>query len=225
MTQPVRQLTVMAKYWQPGRVKTRLAADLGEQVAASLYREFLRTTLFRFERSAERCVLSYSPPEQGEAMQQLAGIAWSLEVQCEGDLGQRMRNAMQQAFSAGAETVVVLGADSPTLPLEHVRRAYESLRISPVVLGPTPDSGYYLVGARAAVPPIFEQIDWSTPAVWSQTIQRLSDARIAFEQLPTWYDVDNLDDLTRLHRELADAHSDDDVLARLADAIRHALPI
>jgi hypothetical protein len=218
MTQPVRQLTVMAKYWQPGRVKTRLAADLGDQAAAALYREFLRTTLVRFKPSADRCVLSHSPPEQREAMQQIAGDAWSLEAQCGGDLGQRMRHAMQQAFSAGVETVVLLGADSPTLPLEHLQRAYESLQTSPVVLGPTHDGGYYLVGARSAVPPIFEQIDWSTPAVWSQTTRRLADRGIEYGELPTWYDVDDLNDLQRLNKDLTET-KDDPTLTELAKAV------
>jgi glycosyltransferase A (GT-A) superfamily protein (DUF2064 family) len=99
--------------------------------------------------------------------------------------------------------VVVVGSDSPTLPLEHVRLAFESLREHAAVLGPATDGGYYLVGAAGAVPPIFDGVSWSTAAVWLQTRERLDRSHASYAVLPEWYDVDELDDLRHLYDELA----------------------
>jgi hypothetical protein len=97
-----------------------------------------------------------------------------------------------------------LGTDSPNLPLEFVVRALVELETHKVVLGPTEDGGYYLVGAQGpVVPPIFTGIAWSTCHVWHETIRALQAAGASFAVLPSWYDVDNADDYQRLLDELA----------------------
>jgi glycosyltransferase A (GT-A) superfamily protein (DUF2064 family) len=97
--------------------------------------------------------------------------------------------------------VVAIGADSPTLPVEYVRRAFELLVERPVVLGPARDGGYYLVGASEDVPPIFSDIDWGTARVWQQTVTRLNESRIPFHELPPWYDIDTARDLKLAKRD------------------------
>ena len=100
------------------------------------------------------------------------------------------------------DSYIQVGSDSPTLPLDLVDRAFATLKNNDVVLGPTTDGGYYLVGAARRVPDIFDGILWSTSRVWQQTVERLCAADIAFGVLDSWYDVDDRATLERLCEEL-----------------------
>jgi rSAM/selenodomain-associated transferase 1 len=198
----VRQLGVFAKYWEPGAVKTRLAAAIGDRRASELYRLLLATSLRRFAAAEDRHVLAFTPPDRQAGFLELAGPGWLLQPQAEGDLGVRIKQYFVNAFQGGADTVVLLGADSPTLPHAYLTQAFVALEERPVVLGPAQDGGYYLVGARDRVPPIFDDVAWGSSQVWRQTIALLQQADCPFAVLPEWYDVDEADDLIRLRSDL-----------------------
>jgi len=216
----VRQLGVFAKYWQPGAVKTRLGEAIGYERASQLYRIFLVTTCQRFESAGDRRVLAYTPAERRADFEQLAGQVWETEPQATGDLGCRMRNYFATAFDNDAARVVLIGSDTPTLPLEFVEQAFDLLAEYRVVLGPSDDGGYYLVGASVGNPPIFSGVSWSSPDVWSQTTRLLNEAGYSFGILPKWYDVDDRETLDRLHNELKETQATNPALADLWDAIR-----
>jgi hypothetical protein len=114
---------------------------------------------------------------------------------------------------------VVIGTDSPTLPVHMVDVAFQTLSSVDVVLGPTRDGGYYLVGAARRVPPIFDTIEWSTNRVFSQTVGRLQQAGLAWEQLPPWYDVDEPCDLLRLRDDLTTSCATDRTFESLRNAV------
>ena len=160
-------LGVLAKYWEPGKVKTRLAQSLGNEKAARIYEAFVAATIARLSGVEASHLLAYSPANEQtrEAFSTAGTHGWSLVAQTEGDLGERMAGFFASQFQAGAERVVLLGTDSPNVPLIEVQEAFEHLKTSEVVLGPTEDGGYYLVGAAKKVPPIFSEIPWSTPDV------------------------------------------------------------
>jgi rSAM/selenodomain-associated transferase 1 len=219
----MRQLGVFAKYWQPGAVKTRLAASIGHLAAARLHRQCVRTILARAAGLAERRTLMVTPPERLAEFARFAGAAWEVEPQSTGDLGSRMRHYFETSFARGATQVLLIGSDSPTLPVAHLERAFESLARHAVVLGPARDGGYYLVGAAGQPPPIFDGVAWSSDAVWRQTVERLAAARCAFDELPEWYDVDTLDDLQRLRAELETMFPRDDVYEELRREVQAAL--
>ena len=204
----MRQLGIFAKYPQPGRVKTRLAATIGDEAACRLYRAFIETLLRRFANVGDRRVLAFSPPERRAEFEPLAGQSWQLAEQSAGDLGQRMRRYFEEALAGGASRVVLLGSDSPTLPVEYVQRAFNLLSDVPVVLGPSDDGGYYLIGVAERVPPIFDDIAWSSEAVFEQTARRLQSLGRDFRKLPPWYDVDDEQDLRRLKNELSEQPSE-----------------
>lgn len=202
-------LGMFAKYWEPGRVKTRLAATIGAEAAATIYAEFIRSLLVRLSEVGERRWLCFTPDGRRAEFESLAGSLWHAVPQAVGDLGQRMSAYFDEAFTASADRVVLIGSDSPTLPHAHVTRAFSALREHDVVLGPTLDGGYYLVGARGHTPPIFEDISWSTSEVWKQTVERLERSGLSYEELPSWYDVDERADLFRLRDELLRSDSDE----------------
>ena len=193
---------IFAKFWQPGRVKTRLAARIGHQAASRVYRAFIEVLIDRLGDCGDRRVLAYWPEDCRDDFFAIAGQNWVLERQSDGDLGQRMASYFQTAFKSGAGRVVLIGSDSPTIPTAYIERAFALLEHQRVVLGPTRDGGYYLVGAADYVPPIFEDISWSSSAVWQQTVSHLSRCRIGFAQLPEWYDVDDSSDLIHLRDHL-----------------------
>lgn len=196
------QLGVFAKYWLPGAVKTRLAATIGAEPASRVYLAGLTTTLQRFSSTADRRVLEIWPPEEQPAFDQLAGGDWEVRPQISGDLGQKMEHYFRVSLESGAERVALIGSDSPTMPAEYLEQTWELLKRFPVVLGPSEDGGYYLVAAAENVPPIFSGIAWSSPQVWEQTVEKLRAANIPFGVAPTWWDVDEYQDLQRLRREL-----------------------
>ncbi|NIP86165.1 MAG: DUF2064 domain-containing protein [Planctomycetales bacterium] len=225
-----RQLGVFAKYWEPGKVKTRLAATLGPRPAADLYRAFLETLLTRLGPPAPtrstptgsphdfHRVLAYTPGHHRHTFARLAGDSWTLEAQTTGDLGARMHAYFENAWRAGYQHVLLIGSDAPTLPAARVTEAFAALQRAAVVLGPTGDGGYYLVGARQRTPDIFAKIDWGSANVWNQTLQRLRASATSVVTLEPWYDVDDQQGLRRLQKEL-DACPADVPLQRLRHRI------
>lgn len=195
----------MAKEPLPGQVKTRLCSSCTLEEAAELYRCFLLDT-FDLVASLQGIMVTvaYFPSEAEAAFKAMAPPAFELMPQRGADLGERLSSAFEQLFSLGYERVVAIGADSPTLPSEYIERALESLARAEndVVLGPSADGGYYLIGMKAFHPELFQGVAMGTERVLSQTLQRAHRANLGVSLLPPWYDVDTQDDLERLRAEL-----------------------
>src|SRR5262249_47287508 len=147
-------------------------------------------------------VLAFAPPSATEAFADLVRGRFTLTPQRDGDLGSRMAAFFGEQVQAGAESVVLLGTDSPTVPPAFVEQAFQELEQADVVLGPATDGGYSLIGCARRVPPVFEGISWSGPRVLSQTVARLADPSWRLALLPPWYDVDTLDDWQMLQGHL-----------------------
>ncbi len=214
---------MFAKYWEPRQVKTRLAASLGPIAASELYRGFVATLAHRFREMGDRRVIGFTPAERRAEFADLGGSHWELQSQSQGHLGERLAQFFDEAFRRGAGRVVLIGSDSPTLPVSYVERAFQRLAECDVVLGPTDDGGYYLVGASRPVNVMFHDIDWSTPRVWEQTIARLAQHQLTYETLPPWYDVDELPDLQRLQGELSQMQADELPWQDLRNAVNEVL--
>ena len=151
----------------------------------------------------------------------IAGPAWELVPQCNGELGSRLQHFFSNAFESGASHAVAIGADSPNLPLELVDRAIHELDDNDVVLGPSLDGGYYLIGLARNIPAIFESIPWGTQHVLPATIESLARDQVPFVQLPPWYDVDEFEDLMRLWKDIRETPQRE--LQELCDAVRQVV--
>jgi rSAM/selenodomain-associated transferase 1 len=195
-------LGIFAKFPRPGEVKTRLASATSPEFAAQVADACLRDTLDRLDQMAAERWLAYEPASAADAMAAIARARYQLAPQGDGDLGQRLERYLQQRLRAGSERVVVIGADSPTLPLEYIDQAFAALTDADVVLGPATDGGYYLLGCTGRVPAIFHGITWSQATVLRDTISRL-DPRSRLALVPPWYDVDTLDDWRLLQGHVA----------------------
>jgi len=133
----------------------------------------------------------------------LAGERYELTAQPEGDLGGRMAAFFDSVFQQGASQAVLVGTDSPTLPLSYISRAFEQLEEVDLVLGPATDGGYYLIGLSGSIPSIFQNMNWSRPSVLADTMNRLRGSSWRLGLLPPWYDVDTLDDWQMLRGHLS----------------------
>jgi uncharacterized protein len=198
-----RVLGLFAKQPTPGAVKTRLGAGPTADWGARVARAFLLDALTRFSAVAVRRVLAFTPADARDDFLALAQGRFDLTAQPDGDLGQRMAGFITAQREAGAEAVVLVGADSPTLPIAYVEQAFEELRRADVVLGPALDGGYYLIGCGRRLPPIFDNVAWSTNRVLAETVARLADPSWRLALLPPWYDVDTPDDWALLRGHIA----------------------
>jgi rSAM/selenodomain-associated transferase 1 len=191
-----RTLVVFVRHPRPGAVKTRLAAGLGPDVAAALYRVLVEGVL---EATAPRAreyerLLFYDPPDAGEAVR-----AWlpagRLRRQAAGDLGVRMADAFVRAFARGARRVAIVGSDVSGLVRGDVEAAFAALDEADLVLGPAYDGGYYLIALSQARPELFRDLQWSTSSVRQRTLERAAASGLRVAQLRPLRDVDTLDDL------------------------------
>jgi len=201
-------LAVMTKAPQAGRVKTRLVPPLTPEEAAELNRCFLRDTTAAISNAAgadSACgIAAYTPVGAESAYANILPTDFSLLPQRGNKFGERLYLALEDLFKCGFESVCLIDSDSPTVPAEIFAQAVELLSTSEdcVVLGPSDDGGYYLIGMKKPHWQLFEKIDWSTERVLNQTIQRAAEIDLEVKLLPTGFDVDDDASLRRLCNEL-----------------------
>jgi len=149
-------------------------------------------------------VAVYTPVGAESAYTDILPADFSLLPQRGDEFGERLYFAVEDLFKCGFESVCLIDSDSPTVPAENFAAAVELLSTSDdrVVLGPSDDGGYYLIGVKKPHRQLFEQIDWSTDRVLNQTIQRTNEIGLEVKLLPNGYDVDDDASLRRLWDEL-----------------------
>lgn len=202
------QVLIYARYPRPGSVKTRLIGALTPEQAAGVHCASLATVIeLVASLDGFAITLVVTPDDQVATAAHWAGEGFhDCRPQGDGDLGARLTRTTKRAFDEGAERVILLGADSPTLPPDHLHQAVALLTHADVVLGSSDDGGYCLLGLRRFIPELFQHIDWGGPEVAAQTRQRARDAGAVLRELPPWYDLDRREDLPRA---LADLGSPD----------------
>ncbi|MEL7497968.1 MAG: TIGR04282 family arsenosugar biosynthesis glycosyltransferase [Planctomycetota bacterium] len=225
----MRHLGLFAKFWEAGKVKTRLAATIGPIPARDIYLRFLHHLIHRFDSSADCRDLVYTPAIRHAEFASIAGERWSLVPQVSGGLGVRMRSFFETAFSDSppkthghsssiAHRVVIIGADSPQLDPALIEHAFVELLTNDAVIGPSCDGGYYLIGFRDRCLNVFENIEWSTPTVFAETEKQLQQLNINYATLPSQMDIDDWPALAGSLKQFA-ASTDPD-LQRLEQEIQ-----
>ncbi len=199
---PAARLLIFAKAPVPGQVKTRLAGRLGTRGAARVYQQLLARTL-KTAQAARLCPVElWCAPDARHGFFSHCRRAYGVRLrrQGAGDLGRRMKRALDQALREGRQAVLV-GGDCASVGAAELRAAFERLASGyDAVLGPARDGGYVLVGLSRPCPPMFRAIPWSAPTVMATTRRRLRQAGIAWFELPVGWDVDTPADLKRLRR-------------------------
>lgn len=197
-------VTIMAKAPRKGEVKTRLCPPFTTTEAAELYRCFLLDKIEQVRSlKAASPAISYTPVEGKAYFEELAP-GFVLIPQQGPDLGSRLANGFDQLFAQGYTGALAIDSDTPTLPTDFLEQALDLLAIpsTDLVLGPSDDGGYYLIGLRQLHRELFEGMAWSTHHVMPETIKRAEAKGLKVETLPVWFDVDTPDDVERLRVSL-----------------------
>ena len=202
----MRHLLLFGKLPRLGKVKTRLVPPLSPRQALQLYQAFLEDQLAFLRGFAESAHVAWwvdaEPRPVERARFPLDNV--DIQLQVSADLGTRMLHAFEQSCGRDRGATVIVGADCPTLPRAHVRRAFEALEEgAPAVIAPASDGGYVLVGMNEPRPELFVGIAWGEADVAQTTRRRAEQARIDLVEIEPWYDVDDLDSLRRLREELS----------------------
>jgi uncharacterized protein len=201
-------IAVMAKASVSGRVKTRLVPPLTPEEAASLNTCFLRDiadSLIRASTLANIApFIAFAPAGSAAFFRDILPARVGLLETVAPDLGDCLLQAATALLDAGHDCVCLLNADSPTLPAAYLVAAATALAApgERIVLGPSTDGGYYLIGLKRPHRRLFADIDWSTERVAAQTLERAGELDLAVHLLPSWYDVDDAGTLRQLMGEL-----------------------
>lgn len=198
-------LVIMAKEPVPGRVKTRLSPPLAPDEACELYRCFLLDTFAEMQKLKDtRIAVAFMPREAEATFHSLIPHRFLLFPQEGKDLGERQPNAFRYLFRQGFKRVSMIGGDIPTLPHRLIRETFHILSVheKDVILGPSTDGGYYLVGLSQLHLGVFQEINWSSSVVLKQTMERARDLNLHVGLLEQWYDVDTITDIWVLMDQL-----------------------
>ena len=202
-------LIVFAKNPIPNTVKTRLVPPLSPEQAATLYTAFLTDWCKTLAELRDvDLVIAYTPEDAQPHLQALIGDDAIYIPQIGAGLGERLTSATQWAVEHEYTKILLVGSDSPTLPISYISQALTLLDSRNIVIGPSTDGGYYLIGfsvetLATTVPHVFEEIAWSTAEVFQQTVRRIHSVKATLGLLPPWYDIDTAEDLAFLHAHIA----------------------
>lgn len=188
-------LIIFVKNAELGKVKTRLAAQIGAERALEIYNLLLQRTQVTASATEADLRVYYSEfiPEVD---------LWNLSVHSkhlqDGDsLGERLVHAINESFNEGYKKVAIIGSDCPYLHSTHINKAFQELDEVDVVLGPARDGGYYLIGMNRMHEHLFYNKSWSSEHLFDQTLDDLIQHGLSWYELPILSDIDTLEDLER----------------------------
>lgn len=198
-----RCLIVFAKEPKKDKVKTRLKVCLSVSKRINLYKAFLKDTITIARKAdCEEKIIAYEI--NGKTPRYLRRIApgFSFYEQKGINLGVKMHNAFKFAAGKGASEMIIIGSDAPTLPLRYLNDSFKRLKKAEIVLGPSRDGGYYLIGLKKPCVGLFKDIRWSSRTVFADTLKNVKRLKKTLSLLPYWYDVDEPSALAKLKLDL-----------------------
>lgn len=205
-------LIIFVKYPERGKVKTRLADEIGDEKATRIYSIISKYIIKKFSNSKDyNTTVFYSPRDRKSEIEDwLKQFSLELFPQNGNTLGERISNAFENIISRGARNVVIIGTDCVHITLEDIDSTFEILNenVPHVVIGPANDGGYYLLGTNIYIKELFSDIDWSTQRVLNQTIEKVNNSKLNYTLKNELSDIDymkdiNIDALKKLDDSMA----------------------
>ena len=191
-------IIVFTRFPMAGKVKTRLAKNMGNKFAVSFFKACAEHTfmeLLKVKETGPELFLFCSEENEIEQVMQWAGNNFNYFSQLGKDLGLKMFNAFDTVFKRGYKKVIIIGTDAPDVSMNILQSAISVLDNYSVVVGPANDGGYYLLGFKSKLIDLFSGIEWSTNSVFDNTIKKLNNSKINYFVLDELIDIDTLDDL------------------------------
>lgn len=195
-------LIIFARNPVLGKVKTRLAREVGDEKALQIYLKLLEHTHKVADHVEAQKHVFYT--DNIDEFGLLDYFKFQKKIQAGSDLGERMHNAMKSGFDEGYRNVIIIGSDCIELTTEIIEDAFDVLRSNDCVLGPASDGGYYLIGLRVLHDFLFQDKPWSTSDVLLDTLLDLQNAQLSYKLLPTLNDIDTKTDLDLLKDMIAE---------------------
>ncbi len=190
-----KALIIMIKNPVKGKVKTRLAKDIGDEKALSVYYELLKhTNAVAKEIDADRYIFYSDDVNRNDLFE---NNLFKKYVQCNGDLGVRMDYAFSIPFKNEFKKAVMVGSDCFDIKPDHINRAFDELDAHDFVIGPAQDGGYYLIGMKKWNRWILQNKSWSTDQLFLETKTEIQSKNAKLFELEKLNDVDQVDDLSR----------------------------
>jgi rSAM/selenodomain-associated transferase 1 len=195
-----RCVILFVKFPEKGRVKSRLAQRMDEDLVLRLYENMVLDTIDMLRRGRFPFRICFTPPDVRDRIIEWLGQGYRAFPQTGDDLGGRMEKAFEHVFSGDVEEALLIGSDIPGLTAAVMDEAFAELLKNEAVIGPAGDGGYYLIGfkKRSFKPVIFYDMVWSTKTVFRETMDKLHNASLKVHVLPELTDVDTVEDLKTL---------------------------
>lgn len=192
-----RCVILFARAPEKGRVKSRLALHVDEDLVLQLYKNMVLDTIDALRSGHFPFRIFFTPSNARDAMTKWLGHAHLLVPQTGTDLGERMEAAFASVFSEGVDEALLIGSDIPGLTARIIEEAFISLATKDAVIGPAHDGGYYLIGFRRKTfdSGIFHPLVWGARTVYRETLDRLHGSSLAVHLLPELTDIDSVEDL------------------------------
>jgi len=184
-------LIIFLRFPERGKVKTRIAETAGDDTALKVYQELSDITL---HLAASLFIPTYLFYENKLPDEMIPSFHYLQQI--EGDLGEKIVAAFNYVLQRHQKAVII-GSDCPEISPTDIMHALYLLDQNDIVIGPTEDGGYYLMGCKENVPSLFDSIKWSTSVVFQQTIQRIEEQGFTYSQMKTLSDIDTEEDWRR----------------------------
>ena len=191
-------LIIFAKNPEVGKVKTRLAATIGNEAALTIYNHLIAHTIsITTDLPIDKYVFYLNEITQNDTWDDNIFLK---QLQNGNNLGERMKNAFRTVFENGYKSVVIIGTDCPGLDGDRIMDAFANLDLYDVIIGPSEDGGYYLLGSKCLYSALFENIAWSTSTVLKDTEDKCAELKLNYYMLPLLHDIDEEKDLVYLKK-------------------------
>lgn len=187
-------LIIFIRNPEKGKVKSRLAKDLGDDKTLAVYEYLLKYTRDICAEANLNSYVFYSDYINSNDIWN--GPCFTKHLQEGEDLGDKMKNAFAKLFDLGFEKVSIIGSDCYELTTKHINEAFLQLEKQDVVVGPSNDGGYYLLGMKQLQPELFTDKNWGSNEVLSRTLENFKHLKLKFSELPSLNDIDTIDDLS-----------------------------
>ncbi|NQY73988.1 MAG: glycosyltransferase [Candidatus Margulisbacteria bacterium] len=193
-------LCLFIKFPEQGKVKTRLAESIGFKLATKLYTSFVEDVIYTLSYKDFPMQICYDNLSRFPKILNWLGGGLFYAPQRGADLGGKLKNCFKRVFKQGYSRVIIIGSDAPDVPPHLFDQAFTALNTHDIVIGPTKDGGYYLIGfnKKNYTDMVFNHIPWSTPQVYEETLKHINQFGLSLFELPSWQDVDVIDDLAAL---------------------------
>ncbi len=205
-------IIIFTRYPEPGKVKTRLADSIGEN-SSCLIHKILAERIFNecllLNKNDFQAFVFYPKENSEEQIRDWIDRRFILHHQIGNTLGEKMKNAFDTVFSLGFKKIVITGTDIPDISKSLLSKCFLELEKNDLVIGPSNDGGYYLLGMNKFTHEVFDNIKWSTDSVFQKTIEIINENNLSFTTIEKLIDIDVKEDLLTWYETNKQNHKDE----------------